>query len=85
MRRFMVTMAAVAGLVVSVVPAVAQRSGSGGGGVEASPDPVPAQYIVTLRTQPSASAAAASALSTRHGGRVVRTYSKALAGYAALH
>ena len=54
MRKFMVTMAAVAGLVARlVVPAVAQRSGSDAGGVEASPDPVPAQYIVTLHTQPS--------------------------------
>src|SRR3954465_9113907 len=82
-RKFMVTMAAVGGLVALAVPAVAQRSGSDGGGVEASSDPVPTQYIVTLRTQPSASAAAATALSARHGGRVVRTYSKALAGYTA--
>jgi subtilisin family serine protease len=83
MRRFMVTVAAVVGLVALAVPAVAQRSSTDSGGVEASANPVPAQYIVTLRTSPGASAAAATALSDRHGGRVVRTYSKALAGYTA--
>jgi subtilisin family serine protease len=73
----------VAGLVILAVPAVAQQRGSDSNGVVATPDPVPAQYIVTLRTPPAASSAAAASLSTRHGGHVVRTYSKALAGYTA--
>ena len=90
MRRFAVAVAVAAGLIALALPsgmsaAVAQQSGRGGdaNGVVATPDPVPAQYIVTLHTVPAASSAAASALSARHGGHVVRTYSKALAGYTA--
>jgi subtilisin family serine protease len=84
MRRFAVSAVVVAGLLAIGVPAVAQQRGNGGGSnVASTANPVPAQYIVTLRTQPAASNAAASALSARHGGRVVRTYTKALAGYTA--
>jgi subtilisin family serine protease len=90
-RRFAVSAVVVAGLVALAVPAVAQQRGGdsnassngSSNGVVATPDPVPAQYIVTLRTPPAASGAAAASLSTRHGGHVVRTYTKALAGYTA--
>ena len=84
MRRFAVAALVVAGLLALGLPAVAQQRGGGDApGVLPTPDPVPAQYIVTLHTQPAASNAAASALSARHGGHVVRTYTKALAGYTA--
>jgi subtilisin family serine protease len=83
MRRFAMATVVVAGLLALGVPAVAQQRGPGRPGVSSTPDPVPGQYIVTLRTQPAASNAAASALSARHGGHVVRTYTKALAGYTA--
>lgn len=89
MRRFAVS-AVVAGLVAlavsaswSVADAQQRGSSSGSSGVVATRDPVPAQYIVTLRTAPATSSAVASSLSARHGGHVVRTYSKALAGYSA--
>jgi len=90
MRRFAASAAVIAGVAAFAMPvggvvANAQQRvpGSDRTGVLATPDPVPAQYIVTLRTPPAASGAAASSLSARHGGRLVRTYSKALAGYAA--
>ena len=83
MRRFGIAAVVVAGLLALGLPAVAQQRGGDAPGVTPTPDPVPSQYIVTLRTQPAASNAAAAALSARHGGKVVRTYTKALAGYTA--
>ena len=85
MRRFAVAVLVAAGLVAVAVPAVARATRGGGDsrGVVATSDPVPAQYIVTLRTLPAASSAAATSLTARHGGHVLRTYSKALAGYTA--
>jgi subtilisin family serine protease len=89
MRRFVVAFAFVVGCMAMAVPAGAQATadsqggGSSGSAVVPAANPVPEQYIVTVRTPPAASGVAAGALTARHGGRVVRTYSSALAGYTA--
>ena len=83
MRRFVVTTAVVLGLLALAAPAGAEPGSNNGRGVKATANPVPDEYIVTLNTPPGASAAAAAALTAKHGGRVERTYSSALNGYAA--
>src|SRR5947208_9243903 len=85
MRKFAVALGLGLGVLALAVPAGAQagRDDHGGHGITPAADPVPSQYIVTLRTPPAASDAAASALTAKHGGRVERTYSHALSGYAA--
>src|SRR5215212_6343497 len=84
MGRIWLAVALVAGLVGLAIPAVAQSGSTvSGSRVVPATDPVPGQYVVTLSASAGGSAAAAAALSVRHGGQVVRTYSKALKGYAA--
>jgi subtilisin family serine protease len=71
-------------LALSASAAVAQVNGNDGSGgwVQPAENPVPAQYIVTLRTPRAAAPAAAAALTARHGGAVITTYTHALSGYA---
>jgi subtilisin family serine protease len=83
MRKFVVTTAVVLGLLALAAPAGAESGSSNGRGVKPTANPVADEYIVTLNTPPGASAAAAAALTAKHGGRVERTYSSALNGYAA--